>query len=66
VIHNIKGVAGFLGAVRISALASELDSAVRAGCEAGEIDRLTTALIQAQRELAAGVFARADQAGAKS
>ena len=56
-VHNVQGVAGFLGAIEIEALASGVCTAVRTGRDATEIDRLATALIDAQSELAAGALA---------
>lgn len=55
--HSIKGVAGFLGAVGIEALASDVSVAVRAGRDGAEIVRLAGALMKAQSELRAGVLA---------
>ena len=55
--HNIKGIGGFLGATEIHGLAGEVSAAVRGGRDEAEIARLAAALIEAQSELRAGVFA---------
>jgi HPt (histidine-containing phosphotransfer) domain-containing protein len=55
-MHNIKGVSGFLGATELQHLASEICAAVRAGKEGAEIDRLGTAMMAAQANLSAGIL----------
>lgn len=57
VAHNIQGVAGFLGAMRICSLAAEITAAQRRGCGGEEIAPLALALIEAQAELAFAVHA---------
>lgn len=57
VTHNIQGVAGFLGAVRICSLATEIANAHRRGCDGEEIAPLAHALIESQAEFAAAVQA---------
>ncbi|MDD5250964.1 MAG: response regulator [Rhodocyclaceae bacterium] len=58
VVHNLKGLAGFLGAPQVQALASELDAAARAGADAdaARIDRLAVALIGALSALCADLL----------
>lgn len=55
VAHNIQGVAGFLGAMRICSLAADITAAQRRGCGGEEIAPLAFALIEAQAELAFAV-----------
>ncbi len=55
--HNIKGIAGFLGATRVLESATELDATVRAKGEWVQVAALATALVTAQCEL--GVALRA-------
>jgi HPt (histidine-containing phosphotransfer) domain-containing protein len=57
VAHNIQGVAGFLGAMRICSLAAEIAAAQRRGSNGEEIAPLALALIEAQAELAVAVQA---------
>lgn len=56
VAHNVQGVAGFLGAMRICSLAAEIVAAKRRGSYE-EITPLALALIEAQAELAVAVKA---------
>ncbi|HEX8986536.1 MAG TPA: Hpt domain-containing protein [Rhodocyclaceae bacterium] len=57
VVHNVKGVAGFLGAAAIHGLAMETATALRRSCGHGEIERLAEALMAAQLKLAEDVLA---------
>lgn len=56
-MHNLKGAAGFLGAVELHELAAEICAAVRAGRDAADIERLAKAMMAAQSELSARILA---------
>ena len=55
--HNIKGMAGFLGAIRVQELAAELDAALRARRDGSEVDAMVAAFVDAQAQLAAALRA---------
>lgn len=65
-MHNLKGIAGFLGAVELQETATALCAAMRAGQDDGEVERLTRAIVKMQSELSAGVLAAFDQPPEKS
>lgn len=54
--HNIKGIAGFLGALSVEAFATDLYAALREGREV-EADRLAEALMEAQSAMADQILA---------
>lgn len=57
VAHNIKGVAGFLGAIQVEHIASEVSTAIRSGRDGAEIARLAAVLMETQSQLGLEILA---------
>jgi two-component system sensor histidine kinase/response regulator len=60
-MHNVKGVSGFLGATGIRNLATEICTAVRAGADGEDIERLANEMLKAQTELSKSILALVGQ-----
>lgn len=59
-VHNVKGVSGYLGALTIASICQDIAVALRNGADQSTLASLAESLAAAQRELAAGVLALRD------